>query len=76
METTLADFVFAVVLGSGLFVILVSLVSAFLHRQSERQSLRRRVICRLCLHVYQDSGESGLSECPSCHAVNERGSRA
>jgi len=42
-------------------------------RRRERIALRQRVICRLCLHVFEDHGTSKLVDCPACGSKNERG---
>lgn len=72
METTLSHFVLALIFGSFLLVLILSAASRFLHVRAEKRSLRRRVICRLCLHAFEDFGESDLVDCPSCHTKNER----
>ena len=73
MEISLSHFVFVVVFGCCVFVSVLAVVSRYLHYRSEKRALRRRVICRLCLHAFEDTGASPLVECPSCHARNERG---
>lgn len=76
IEISLNDFVLTLLTGAGLLVIVALLVSGWLKRKSERQSLKRRVICRLCLHAYEDRQEEDISICPVCHARNERGNEA
>lgn len=72
METTLPQFVLALVFGSCLLVLLLSATSRFLHYRAEKRSLKRRVICRLCLHAFEVFSDEGLVDCPSCHTKNER----
>jgi hypothetical protein len=72
MEITLSHFVLAVVFGSCGCVLLFAAVSRMMHYRSEKRALRRRIVCRLCLHAFEDSSEALLLECPACHARNER----
>ena len=73
MELTLADFVLSVVLGSFILVPLFAAVSRTLHGRTEMRSLAHRVICRLCLHAFEDTGHVRTVNCPSCGATNEKG---
>jgi len=73
MDLTLADFVWLSVLGSGVLVVVCTVVSRTLHAHSERKSLANRVICRLCLHAFEDTSHVKIVHCPHCHAANEKG---
>jgi predicted Zn-ribbon and HTH transcriptional regulator len=73
MELTLAEFVSMVVLGSGALVLWFTVVSRTLHARSEARSLARRVICRLCLHAFEDDSPQRVLRCPHCGAATERG---
>ncbi|RPJ35688.1 MAG: hypothetical protein EHM17_01485 [Verrucomicrobiaceae bacterium] len=73
MELTLADFVLFVVFGSSFLVLLFTLISRTLHARSEARSLADRVICRLCLHAFEDHGHGKITHCPQCGAANEKG---
>lgn len=75
MEITLSHFVLAVVFGCCACVLVLAAVSRFLHYRSEKRALRRRIICRLCLHAYEDLSDAMLVDCPSCHTLNERKQR-
>ncbi len=75
MEITLSHFVLAVVFGSCVCVLVLAAASRFLHYRSEKRALRRRIVCRLCLHAFEDAGEAVLVDCPACHARNERKQR-
>lgn len=75
MEITLSHFVLAVVFGCCVVVVALSAVSRFLHFRSEQRSLRRRVVCRLCLHAFEDPSDAMLMDCPVCHTPNERRKR-
>ena len=72
MEITLSQFVLVVVFGCCALVLLFAAVSRFLHYRSEKRALRRRIVCRLCLHAFEDTGDALLIDCPVCHAANER----
>ncbi|MDP3851531.1 MAG: hypothetical protein Q8Q59_13570 [Luteolibacter sp.] len=73
MNLTLAEFVLLVIPGSGFLVLLFTVVSRTLHARSETRSLAGRVICRLCLHGFEDHGHGKIASCPHCGAANERG---
>lgn len=73
MDLPLADFVLIVVMGSSLLVVLFTVISRTLHARSESRSLARRVVCRLCLHAFEDHRHTKLVDCPRCGAANERG---
>lgn len=72
MEITLSQFVLVVVFGCCASVLLLAAVSRFLHHRSEKRALRRRIVCRLCLHAFEDLSDATLVDCPSCHSLNER----
>ena len=73
MELTLADFVLFVVFGTCSLVLLFTMISRTLHARSEARSLKDRVICRLCLHAFEDHGHGKIVHCPRCGAANEKG---
>lgn len=73
MELTLADFVFYVVLGAFLIVPFIAIISRTLHNRVEKRSRANRVICRLCLHAFEESSHVKTVDCPVCGAVNEKG---
>ena len=73
MDLTLTDFVLFVVVGTAVLMIAFAVISRFLHARAERRSLAGRVICRLCLHAFEDEGHVHLVNCPVCGAVNEKG---
>lgn len=73
MSLTFAEFVLLVILGSGFLVLLFTVVSRTLHARSEARSLAGRVLCRLCLHGFEDHGHGKIVNCPQCGAANERG---
>ena len=73
MELKFADFVLFVLFGSCGLVLVLTLVSRFLHARAERRSLARRVVCRLCLHAFEDHHPAKVGNCPVCGAANEKG---
>ncbi len=73
MELTLADFVLYVVLGCFALVPMFAVISRTLHNRTEKHSLANRVICRLCLHAFEDTSHVRTVDCPVCGAVNEKG---
>ncbi|MEO5913132.1 MAG: hypothetical protein ABIS50_02790 [Luteolibacter sp.] len=73
MDLTLADFVLFVVLGSFALVPFFAVISRTLHNRVEKRSLANRVICRLCLHAFEDTSHVRTVDCPVCGATNEKG---
>ncbi|MBC8128406.1 MAG: hypothetical protein H8M99_14790 [Gloeobacteraceae cyanobacterium ES-bin-144] len=73
MDLTLAEFVLMVVFGSSAMVVAFTIISRTLHARSESRSLAHRVICRLCLHAYEDRSHVKVLDCPACGAKNEKG---
>ncbi len=73
MDLTLADFVFYVVLGVFIVVPVIATSSRLLHNQVEKRSSKNRVICRLCLHAFEDIHPVKTVACPACGAINEKG---
>ena len=72
MELTLTEFVYLALGASLALVLFAALLSRFLHSRNERQALARRIICRLCLHAFEDSSLSSVVTCPACRASTER----
>ncbi|MFT4177818.1 MAG: hypothetical protein QM627_14370 [Luteolibacter sp.] len=73
MDLTLTDFVLFVLFGSCGLVLFWTIASRTLHAHGESHSLARRVICRLCLHAFEDTSHSRIVNCPCCGAANEKG---
>ena len=73
MELTIADFVLFAVFGSCALVVAFTVISRTLHVRSESRALSHRVICRLCLLAFEDSGHGKIVDCPRCGAANEKG---
>lgn len=73
MELGVIDFVWLLVFGSSALVLACAVVSRTLHNLSESRSLARRVVCRLCLHVFEDATRASIVRCPHCQAANEKG---
>ncbi|KAB2641965.1 MAG: hypothetical protein DVB25_00125 [Verrucomicrobia bacterium] len=73
MELTLIEFVRLALAGSLTLVLLSALISRFFHARSKRQAMARRVICRLCLHAFEDSSHGSTVVCPACGATTARG---
>jgi hypothetical protein len=74
MELTLADFVLIVIFGSAFLVLVFTMFSRTLHARREARSLKDRVICRLCLHAFEDHAQAKIVNCPRCGAANQKGS--
>lgn len=70
---TLADFVLYAVLGSFACVPILAIISRTLHARTEKRALAHRVICRICLHAFEDTSHVPLVKCPACGTTNEKG---
>lgn len=70
MKLSLEEMVTAVIFGSFLLVIAMSLVSRMLHRRAEIRLERTRSVCRLCGHLFIEPNAGRISHCPSCDALN------
>jgi hypothetical protein len=73
MELTLADFVLYVLVGTFVMVPVLAVISRFLHARVEKRALANRVVCRLCLHAFEDTSHVKTVDCPICGATNEKG---
>lgn len=73
MRINLAEFVLLITFATCLAVCVLTVVSRTLHALSEAKSLRKRVICRLCLNAYEEPAKKSTSTCPMCSAQNIRG---
>jgi hypothetical protein len=73
MDLTLADFVLWVLFGSCALVLLFTTVSRTLHARTESRALAHRVVCRLCLHAFENTSHVRVVPCPVCGASNEKG---
>jgi len=62
-----------VVLGSFALVPVLAVISRTLHGRVEKQALANRVVCRLCLHAFEDTSHARIVDCPVCGATNEKG---
>lgn len=73
MDLTLADFVLYLMLVSFAMVPVFAVISRTLHARVEKRSLANRVICRLCLHAFEDTSHIKTVDCPVCSAANDKG---
>lgn len=72
MNPSLTDFVLFIVVASFVLVPLIAIVSRTLHLRVEKHALANRVICRLCLHAFEDTSHNEIVRCPNCGAANEK----
>ena len=70
---SLTELAFVVIGASMIVVVFFGWVSRWAAKNAERRSLRDRIICRLCLAVFEDSGRQRVVECPKCKAKTNRG---
>lgn len=75
IELTLEELAVAAI-GASLAVVVAAVwVAGWADGNARRRSVRWRVVCRLCRHVFEDrSGERRVT-CPQCGAENRRRGR-
>ncbi len=73
MELTLTEFVLSLLVGSMVLVLIFTMTSKLTRVSVESRSAARRVICRLCLHAFENPEKKPLVNCPHCGAANEKG---
>ena len=73
MELSITEFAMWALLGSSGLVLGCALLSRWLHRRAERRGRMRRVICRLCLHAFEDSSREEVVKCPVCGTLTGKG---
>lgn len=72
MELSLASFVFWIVALAGVMVAAFSLASRWLAWKAEKAGRAHRVMCRLCMHTFENEAQGKIVICPCCGAANEK----
>lgn len=72
MDLSLSEFVTLIVAGAFGLVALFTAISRVVRARTEHHGLAHRVICRLCLHAFEDPGHGRIVDCPACHAATPR----
>ncbi|MEP4079640.1 hypothetical protein [Haloferula sp.] len=70
---SLAELAFVAIGMAMLGVLFFGWVSRWSAKNAELRSLRHRIVCRLCLAVFEESGRQPVVECPECKAKTNRG---
>lgn len=70
---SLTELAFVVIGLAMVSVVFFGWVSRWAAKNAERRSLRSRIICRLCLAVFDDTGRQTVVDCPECGAKTNRG---
>lgn len=73
IEFTLAQLAAWAIGASLVLIALFAWISRWSNRNAERRSLRARVTCRTCLHVFEDHGSHRVVRCTHCGSDTERG---
>ena len=73
MEATLSDWILILISGCLALVALLSVISRGLRLWQTRETVSRRVICRLCLHAFEVRHHPEVVDCPCCGARNPTG---
>lgn len=72
MDLSLEQLVLGVLGGSMGLVVLLAVVSRYLHLRAETNLVRQRVVCRLCGHAEVREESGALPRCGICGALNVR----
>lgn len=64
LNTLVAGVLGATMLGVALF----AWISRWHHIKTEKRSLHRRAVCRLCLATFEADGRGRVHHCPHCGA--------
>ena len=76
IEITLSEMAVGVIGATMGFVLLLVATEGRRAARRERQATRDRVVCRLCLAVFEASSRDAEQTCPECGAATDRkGSR-
>lgn len=72
IEISLTDLAVVVLGISMIMVIFFAWLSRWTEAKNEKRALRDRVICRLCLAVFDAAGRETEQSCPECGAKTGR----
>lgn len=72
IELSLTEFCLLMLIAAFVLVGLFGWVSRFSHWNEERRGRRVRMVCDLCLEVWQDNGRERIRACPGCGRNCER----
>jgi hypothetical protein len=72
IELTLEELAVAVIALGLMFVVGAAWIASWTNFNARRRSVRFRVVCRLCRHVFEDRSGGRYPHCPACGAANER----
>lgn len=73
IELTLTELAVAVMLAAMLLTGLFAWISRWSRGGAERAAVKSRVVCRLCLAVFEDTSRDEVLKCPACGAKTGRG---
>ncbi len=73
IELTLTELAFFAIGLPMLLLVLLVLKERRRIRRRERQAARDRVVCRLCLSVFEATSRDPVQVCPDCGGSTDRG---
>lgn len=73
IHLSLTELAFAVIACAMVAVAFFGWVSRWTSGNAERRSLRHRIVCRLCLAVFENTSREAVVKCPECQARTNRG---
>jgi predicted RNA-binding Zn-ribbon protein involved in translation (DUF1610 family) len=68
IEVGLTGLAVGVLVAAMLLVFGFAWISRWSNRKAEQKSVKRRMVCRLCLAVFESSGHETEVDCPECGA--------
>lgn len=72
MDLTPVELVLFVLLASFGLVGIFAAISRLRHARDEARACAEVVVCRLCLHAFEDLRDEKIVNCPVCGALNEK----
>ena len=72
IEVTLTELAVGLLMAALLLVALFGWISRWSHRKAEIRSVRQRMVCRLCLAVFEKESHEEVVDCPECGAKTGR----
>lgn len=72
IEVTLTELSVGLLMLALLLVVLFGWISRWSHHKAEKRSVRQRMVCRLCLTVFEHEGYESVVDCPECGAKTGR----
>ena len=73
IELTFTEMAITVVVAALILTGGFSILSRWSHRAEERRATRRRMVCRVCGHAWENDSRERIVPCPACGTPNRKG---